>query len=533
MLPRQLRNGILHLAITGKLVEQDQNDEPASVLLEKIRAEKQELIKSGKIKKDKNESFIYRNPDGVPYEKIGDKEQCIAEQIPFEIPSSWEWVRLGSVCKSITAGGDKPLNYSKNKTSELNIPIYSNGEKNNGLFGYTDIARITEPSITVSARGTIGFSVVRDEPYTPIVRLIVLIPFKSVLLRYLQRVFSLLLKKYDGVGTSIQQLTVPMIYPKLIPLPPLAEQKRIVEKLEKLLPLVDEYEENYNELEKLDSEFPDKFKKSILQYAIQGKLVKQDPNDEPASVLLEKIKAEKQELIKVGKIKKDKNESFIYRKTSATQHDVSYEKVQNEGSVDFYEKFANGEEKCINDELPFEIPSSWEWVRLGSCISVIGGTSYNKENVNPSGNIRILRGGNIQDTKLIYKNDDIFLTENFKDIDKTIKENDILIVASTGSKAVIGKPAFVIATDESAQIGAFLRIIRPKLSYLSNFIKVIFSSEYYRKHIRNNVSGTNINNIKEEHITKMLIPLPPLAEQKRIVAKIEELFKIIEPLTEK
>ena len=159
--------------------------------------------------------------------------------MPFEIPSSWEWVRLGNICKSITAGGDKPLNYSKNKTSELNIPIYSNGEKNNGLFGYTDIARITEPSITVSARGTIGFSVVRDEPYTPIVRLIVLIPFKSVLLRYLQRVFSLLLKKYDGVGTSIQQLTVPMIYPKLIPLPPLAEQKRIVAKIEELFKIIE------------------------------------------------------------------------------------------------------------------------------------------------------------------------------------------------------------------------------------------------------------------------------------------------------
>ena len=196
-----------------------------------------------------------------------------------------------------------------------------------------------------------------------------------------------------------------------------------------------------------------------------------------------------------------------------------------------YEKIGD-KEQCIAEQIPFEIPSSWEWVRLGNCISVIGGTSYNKENVNPNGNIRILRGGNIQDTKLIYRDDDIFLTENFKDINKTIKENDILIVASTGSKAVIGKPAFVIATDESAQIGAFLRIIRPKQSYLSNYIKVIFSSEYYRKHIRNNVSGTNINNIKEEHITKMLIPLPPLAEQKRIVEKLEKLLPLVDEYEE-
>lgn len=163
-------------------------------------------------------------------------ERCIDDEIPFEIPENWVWQRLPSITLSISAGGDKPTVFSKFKTEECFVPVYSNGEKNDGLFGYTNVAKVFEKSITISGRGTIGFSCVRNEPYVPIVRLITVVPSVEIDLQYLHFVFTALFEQ--GVGTSIQQLTVPMLQVKLIPVPPLAEQHRIVRQIEELLPLV-------------------------------------------------------------------------------------------------------------------------------------------------------------------------------------------------------------------------------------------------------------------------------------------------------
>lgn len=163
-------------------------------------------------------------------------ERCINDEIPFDIPDSWSWQRLPSIAYSISAGGDKPAVFSKEKTTDCLIPVYSNGEKYNGLFGYTNEPRITEKSITISGRGTIGFSCVRTEPYVPIVRLISVIPSSDMDLYYLQYVFTSLFE--EGVGTSIQQLTVPMLITKLIPIPPIAEQKRIVQKVQELFSML-------------------------------------------------------------------------------------------------------------------------------------------------------------------------------------------------------------------------------------------------------------------------------------------------------
>lgn len=219
-------------------------------------------------------------------------------------------------------------------------------------------------------------------------------------------------------------------------------------------------------------------KNSILQLAVQGKLVPQDPNDEPASELLKQCAAK---------------------------------------------SFQENDE----DVLPFDIPSSWEWTKLGDLVSVIGGTSYKSNETSKTG-VRILRGGNIQKSEVLYFDNDVFLPVSFLDVEKTIKNGDVLIVASTGSKAVIGKPGFVFEDDENTQIGAFLRIVRPKYLSLVPYIRTIFDSEYYRSHIRNQVQGMNINNVKNEHITEFIVPIPPLAEQARIVAKIEELLPLIE-----
>ena len=254
----------------------------------------------------------------------------------------------------------------------------------------------------------------------------------------------------------------------------------------------------------------EQLRKSILQLAIQGKLVKQDPSDEPASVLLERIRAEKQRLIKEGKIKKDKGDSIIFK----GDDNCHYEKIGTEV-------------KNIDDELPFEIPDSWCWVRLGCLIKIISGVSYDKKDVG-RGSIRILRGGNINALKVFTQPDDVFLPAQYFDEEKQVKQDDILIVASTGSKSVIGKAGYINEDWKNTQIGAFLRIVRSLFHETTNYIKFIFSTEYYREHIRTLAQGTNINNVKAEYIQKLLIPIPPRQEQVRILLEIQKFEPLLE-----
>ena len=232
-----IKSKILDLAIRGKLVPQNPNDEPASVLLERIQAEKEELIKQGKIKRDKKESVIFKGDDNSYYEKIGDEITCIDDELPFEIPDSWCWARLSSLTSQIFAGGDKPVNYSKEKTEFYPIPIYSNGVENDGLYGYTDIPRVSERSLTISARGTIGFACVRTEPFVPIIRLLTIIPIKGIDVEFLKLVFQFFIE--SGKGSSIPQLTVPEVKPKLIPVPSIEEQRKIAQAINNLFVLIE------------------------------------------------------------------------------------------------------------------------------------------------------------------------------------------------------------------------------------------------------------------------------------------------------
>lgn len=234
---KKAKSKILDLAIRGKLVPQDPNDEPASVLLERIREEKEELIKQGKIKRDKKESVIFKGDDNSYYEKIGDEITCIDDEIPFEIPDNWCWARLSSLTSQIFAGGDKPVNYSKEKTEFYSIPIYSNGVENDGLYGYTDIPRVSDRSLTISARGTIGFACVRTEPFVPIIRLLTIIPIKGIDIEFLKLVFQFFIE--SGKGSSIPQLTVPEVKPKLIPVPSIEEQLKIAQTINNLFALVE------------------------------------------------------------------------------------------------------------------------------------------------------------------------------------------------------------------------------------------------------------------------------------------------------
>ena len=184
------------------------------------------------------------------------------------------------------------------------------------------------------------------------------------------------------------------------------------------------------------------------------------------------------------------------------------------------------EVKDITDDLPFEIPDSWVWTGLGKLITIISGVSYDKKDVSNKG-IRILRGGNVNELKISIFPDDVFLPEKYYDADKQVRKNDVVIVASTGSKAVIGKAGFVDNDIFNTQIGAFLRIVRPLFDVIAPYLKLIFATEYYREHIRMQSQGTNINNVKAEYITDLRIPFPPLAEQVRIVAEIEKFEPLI------
>ena len=367
MTGQQLKNSILQMAVQGKLVPQDPNDEPASVLLKRIRVEKEQLIKEGKIKKEKNPSLIFRGADNLPYEKIGRNEPvCIADEVPFEIPESWEWVRLGKIVYN--RGQMKPID------DFCYIDIGSIDNKNQKLNDKELI--ITADKAPSRARkivaiGDILYSTVR--PYlhnmcivnrtfshqpiasTGFAALTCHTGFYNKFLFYylMSPDFDAYANSTDNAkGVAYPAINDAKLYRALIPVPPEEEQKRIIKRLKKVLPYVDTYSTTYSETESLNNAFPDRIKKSILQEAVQGKLVPQNPSDEPASVLLERIRAEKQKLIAEGKIKKDKHESVIFRRDNS-----HYEKL-------------DGIEHCIDDEIPFEIPETWEWIRLGSLFTI-------------------------------------------------------------------------------------------------------------------------------------------------------------------
>lgn len=534
MTASELKKSILQMAVEGKLTKQSKKDEPVEKLLKRIKEEKESLIKEGKIKKEKTISEIYKK-DGSYYERVSDgknilKDACIDEELPFEIPDSWAWVRLGTLMSLITDGTHKTPKYV-----DKGIPFLSVQNISKGFFDFTKIKYITKEEheqlikrvkpqlndILLCRVGTLGKALkcTLNIEFSIFVSLGLLRPVNVNIVDFIILLINSPLgdKWIDyykiGGGTHTYKLNLIDIPKMLFPLPPIEEQKRIVEKINQLMPLINEYDSLEKNITKLNKEFPNSIKKSILQYAIEGKLTEQSQEDEPVEELLKRIKKEREKLIKEGKIKKDKTTSEIYKKDGSY-----YERV--------FEGYNIVKDVCIDDELPFEIPDSWVWVRLGKLVYLISGTSYNKNDITDRG-IRILRGGNIQNNQLLLFDDDVFLPASYYDEEKNIKKYDIIIVASTGSKTVIGKPAFIEDDYNNTQIGAFLRIIRLYDIKISSYINTIFESNYYREHIRNKVTGTNINNIKSDYVENLLIPLPPIEEQKRIVDKINRVNEVI------
>ena len=522
MTAQQLKNSILQMAVQGKLVPQDPNDEPASVLLERIRAEKEQLIKEKKIKKEKNPSVIFRGADNLPYEKVGKNDPvCIASEVPFDIPDSWEWVRIKNLGVIIRGSGIK-----RNETVESGFPCVRYGEiyttYNTSFtstvsfipeeinqkckhFSYGDILMTltgeNKPDIAkavaylgeepVAAGGDLAFWTAHG--------------MNPLYLAYLLASPYVISRKVElATGDIIVHISGDKIGSILIPIPPLNEQMRIVEKIQETECQIRQYSEKEHELTTLHSAFPEALKKSILLQAVQGKLVEQDPTDEPAEVLLERIRAEKQRLVKEGKIKKDKHESIIFRRDNS-----HYEKL-------------DGAERCIDDELPFDIPNSWIWTRLNSLGYTQTGNTPSTAHPEYRGDyIPFITPGDIVDGSIDYKNQG--LSEIGKRSARVCPANSILQVCIGGS---IGKAAL---TQLEIAFNQQINSITP-VGVSNKYVFAVLTSFMFISAMKEKAGGTATPILNRGLWDKMFIPLPPLAEQIRIVHRIEELLPLISGL---
>ena len=517
MTAQQLKNSILQMAVQGKLVPQDPNDEPASVLLERIRAEKERLIKEKKIKREKNPSVIFKGADNTPYEKIGDEVRSLADEVPFDIPDSWEWVRVRNCTELFNGRAFKPSDWT---ITGLPIVRIQNLNDEKAPFNYYDKlvdkdVHLYGGELLFAWSGTPGTSfgahIWRDQEAVLNQHIFKLLFDETAIFKpyYMyalnQRVGNLIKAAHGSAG--LQHVTRGVFESTLIPLPPFAEQIRIVEKLNVLFPIVDHYSNAYDNLNNLQAAFPEALKKSILQEAVQGKLVPQDPSDEPAEALLERIRAEKQWLIKEGKIKKDKHESIIFRRDNS-----HYEKL-------------DGMERCIDDELPFEIPESWAWVRWGAIAESIQ-YGYNAP-AKQEGRIRMVRISDIHENTVAWS------SVPFCDIDDSdiptylLQANDILFARTGGT---VGKSFLVSEVPCESIYAGYL--IRTRYSSLlcPQYLKYFMESSLYWQQLKSGTTATAQPNCNGQTLAKMLLPLPPANEQLRIVDNLARTFTIIEKM---
>ena len=462
----------------------------------------------------------------MPYEKVGKNDPvCIADEVPFDIPNSWEWVRLGSIGETNIGLTYKP----SDKVDEgKGIAVLRSNNIQKGKMDYSDLiyvscnvperAMINKGDILICARNgsrtLVGKSAIVD---------INGMAFGAFMAKYTS-MLSGLLNKYvltfiespvfrrqlDGVKTeTINQITQDMLKEQLIPMPPLGEQQRIIRKLEEIMPHIEKYEVAYSETAILNNEFPELLKKSILQKAVQGKLVPQNENDEPASVLLERIRAEKQALIKAGKIKKDKNESVIFRRDNS-----------------HYEK-RGSKVVCIDDEIPFEIPHSWEWVRLKSiCTKLVDGDHNPPKGENFETKYIMASSTNINNNRLVelnkvrYLSQKVFEQENLR----TNATAGDLFFTSVGSlgRSCVYEGGYNICFQRSVSVITTL--------IYNYYLKLVFDSAYFQNKVIKEATGTAQKGFYLNQLSEALIPVPPISEQQQIVNFVNRALSTIEAL---
>lgn len=493
MTAQQLKNAILQEAIQGRLVPQDPNDEPASVLLDRIRKEKQQLVKEGKLKK-----------------KDLEEKPISEDEKPFEIPESWEWVRLGAL---ISYQNGYAYNSSETNKEGKGIPVIKSGnlmtlevvlKRNNDFVEHPNDKMLASKIVKGDMLMCLSSQSDNPEPLgkTAIYkfdtfallnqRVLKFRPYSDELTTFLFYTINSFYFWYNvshqGGGSAQANLKLNHVLDMLVPFPPLAEQKRIVAKIEELMPKVEEYGKAQEKLNKLNEELPEKLKKSILQEAIEGRLVPQDPNDEPASALLAKIREEKKQLVKEGKLKKK-----------------------------------DLEEKPISeDEIPFSIPDSWEWCRIGDIF------------IHSSG--KQLSGGDTEGTlheyittSNLYWNR--FELDNLKsmyykdsELERCTAKKGDLLVCEGGD---IGRSA-IWSYDYDICLQNHVHRLRP---YDNGYTRFIYYVMFFFKSIGFiGGKGIGIQGLSASALKSIIIPLPPLAEQRRIVEKLEQLFKEIDKL---
>ncbi len=518
---KQLKNSILQWAIQGKLVPQDPNDEPASVLLGKIRQEKERLIKEKKIKRDKNASIIYRGEDNSYYEKLlaTGEVKCIDEEVPFEIPQGWEWCRICHVAEIARGGSPRPIKeYLTDATDGINWIKIGDTEKDSKYI--TSVKeRIKQSGVSKSRMVHKGDFLLTNSmsfgrPYITQVDgcihdgwLVISLIEQS----YRQDFFYYLLSSgyaYSQfakrvAGAVVQNLNSEKVAISLFPLPPYEEQNRIVQKIKDLLPLVEKFGNDKTLLDKLNADINTRLKKSILQEAIQGKLVPQIAEEGTTQELLEQIKLEKQRFVKEGKLKKSAlNDSVIFR-----GDDNKY-----------YEQIGK---KCVDitEQIPFEIPNSWAWTRMGQIGDWGAGSTPQRSNPDYyGGNILWLKTGELNNG-IVYESEEKITQRAFQDCSLRMnKKGDVLIAmygATIGKLAIVGNEL----TTNQACCGC-----TPYMVY--NWYLFYFLMASRDTFIKKGEGGAQPN-ISRVKLVEHLIPLPPLQEQKRIVEKIKQLTQLL------
>ena len=527
---KQLKNSILQWAIQGKLVPQDPNDEPASVLLEKIRQEKERLIKEKKIKQDKNASIIFRGEDNSYYEKFlaTGEVKCIDEEIPFELPKGWEWCRVSSVflinpkvsaddddiaafvpMEAISAGYGSEFRFYEKTWKEIKSG-YTAFEDNDIAF-----AKITP---CFQNRKSVIFNGLPNGIGAGTTELKILRTYGETINRYYVLYFletPYFIDEATFKGTANQQrIIVGYLENKLFPLAPLAEQNRIVDKIGILMPIIDKYSKSQEKLDKINVELNIALKKSILQEAIQGKLVPQIAEEGTAQELYEQIQQEKQKLVKEGKLKK----SALYDSVIYKGDDNKYYENDGKNVV------------CIDDEIPFEIPSSWQWVRLEHICSYIQrgkSPKYSPIKQYPvvAQKCNQWTGFTIEKAQFI----DPTTIESYTQ-ERFLEDGD-LMWNSTGL-GTLGRMAIYwekLNPYKVAVADSHVTVIRPLKSYvIPQYLYSYFSSYTVQSVIEDKADGsTKQKELATNTVKRYLVPFPPLAEQIRIVEKIKEVTSMM------
>lgn len=468
MTPQELKNSILQLAIQGRLVPQRTEEGTAEELYNQIQSEKQKLIKAGKIKKDK------------PLPAITDDEK------PFEIPDSWKWVRLGNVI-SISSGDGLT---AKDMNNTGRYPVYGG----NGITGYHNLYNVTQKTLVI---GRVGFycgstHITESKAWVTDNAFITKFDEGKIDIKWLKNFIDYLNPRKKASSTAQPVISGKLLYPMLMPLPPLAEQKRIVAKIEELLPYVERYEKAYNELQQLNKRFPGDLQKSVLQLAIQGRLVSQCPEEGNAEDLYKQIQAEKQNLIKAGKIKKEKPLPAI-----------------------------------TDDEKPFEIPDSWKWVRLGSIVNKLVDGTHRTPKYTISG-IPFISVRNISNGFLDLSNTKFITQEEHEELCQRCRpENGDILLSKVGTTGIPAK----VNTDIEFSLFVSVALLKFNINLIDiDFLMYIIKTPDFQKQCRNNTRGVGNKNWVIKDIANTVFPLPPLAEQKRIVNKLEEILPLCDKL---